>query len=90
MLTSQEYISRQEIASLDPPSLGFGPQMQSTTLQKELQPETESRSSAPSETDVSPNITIIKQQISNLKTEYTQKRQRWEEQNSVLVTKDLY
>ena len=40
--------------------------MQSTTVQDEIQPETESRDSTPSETDMTHNITATEQQISNL------------------------
>ena len=43
--------------------------MQSNTLQNELQAETESRTSATSETDETHDMTVVEQQISNLGTE---------------------
>ena len=66
--TSQEYISRQQTNSLDPPPVGFEPQIQLTVLQNKLQPETESRNSLPSETDETHDITLREQQISNVET----------------------
>ena len=58
-------------------------------LKDELQPETGSRDLILSETDVTHDITVTEHQISNLEIEYKQKRQRLEQQKSVLVTKDL-
>ena len=68
-------MSRQEIAPSDPPPSGFEPQMQSTTLQDEIQPKTESIDSTPSEIDPTHDITVTEQQIANLDTEYKQKIQ---------------
>ena len=63
LLTFQEYIPRQEIASLDPPPLGFEPQMQSTVLQNELQLETESRDLTLNKTAATHYITVREQQF---------------------------
>ena len=42
--------------------------MQSTALQNELQPETESRNSTPCETNEINDITVTEEHILNLKT----------------------
>ena len=50
--------------------------MQSTRVQREMQPESESRDLALSTIAVTCDITVKEQQISKLGTEYKQKRQR--------------
>ena len=89
LLTSQKYISRQEIALLDPPSLGLKPQIWPTALHNELQPETESRDLIPGRTYATCTIWVTKQQTSPLEMEYKQKKQRLEQKESVLVTRDM-
>ena len=57
-LTSQDYLPRQRTTIVDPPLVGIEPQMQSTTLQNEHQPETESRASTSSGIDENHDIIV--------------------------------
>ena len=54
-------MSRYETHSLDPLTVSFKKQLQSTVLQNELKPEIQSRSLNPSEIDETSNITIKEQ-----------------------------
>ena len=60
--------------------------MQSTTLQDEV---LENRESTSSEIETTCDMTMIAQKFWNLEIEYKQKRQRLEQQKSILVTKDM-
>ena len=89
-LTSRKYLSRTEMASLDSPLVGFEMQKKSATLQNELKPETDIIPSTLSKTDEDHRITVMeKNKFSNTETECSWKRQKLEQQKSVLVTKDL-
>ena len=59
-------MSRWETSPLDPLSVGFEMQLQSTALQNELQSEIKSRALTPNQSDETGNVTVMEQQISKL------------------------